>query len=299
MPGRPSSSRSSSCLLMIFVASIDLNFGSGFSSARSTVVARHRLGYFFGRFVPYFERCLVAAVDARRVERAAQDVVAHAGQVADATAADEHDRVLLQVVALARDVGRDLLAVREAHARDLAQGRVGLLRRLGLDLQADAALLRAGCRARATWRAVAACRRPLRTSWLIVGIRFSGPPYGRGRVEDSRAIPPVNGVRREASPPRHPATRSRLAAPPGRSALRARGPCGALAGGSSRRRRAAIPRRRRSGSPAAAARCRSEPVAKRGLAAAGEQGLHLGVEAAASRRWPISPKSMFFFTRVR
>ena len=34
-----------------------------------------------------------------RVEHAADDVVAHARQVLDAAAADQHDRVLLQVVA--------------------------------------------------------------------------------------------------------------------------------------------------------------------------------------------------------
>src|ERR1700754_3261326 len=48
-----------------------------------------------------------------RVERAAHDVVAHARQVLDAAAAHEHDRVLLEVVALARDVDRDLHPVGE------------------------------------------------------------------------------------------------------------------------------------------------------------------------------------------
>ena len=47
---------------------------------------------------------LLALPDARGVERAADDVVAHAGQVPDAAATDEDDRVLLEVVALARDV---------------------------------------------------------------------------------------------------------------------------------------------------------------------------------------------------
>src|SRR5687767_824473 len=51
---------------------------------------------------------LLAVADAGGVQRAAHDLVAHARQVLDATAADEHDRVLLQVVALARDVRRDL-----------------------------------------------------------------------------------------------------------------------------------------------------------------------------------------------
>src|SRR5690606_1269683 len=80
---------------------------------------------------------------AGRVERATHHVVAHAGEVLDAAAADEHDAVLLQVVALAGDVGRDLDAVRETDARDLAERRVRLLRGRGVHAHADAALLRA------------------------------------------------------------------------------------------------------------------------------------------------------------
>src|SRR5919202_2121577 len=87
---------------------------------------------------------LPAVRDAGGVERPADDLVAHARQVLDAAAADEHDGVLLQVVALAGDVDRDLHAVREPHARDLAQRRVRLLRRGGVDARADAAALRRG-----------------------------------------------------------------------------------------------------------------------------------------------------------
>src|SRR3954469_14945173 len=54
---------------------------------------------------------LLAVAHALPVEGAAHDVLAAARQVADAAAADEHDRVLLEVVPLAGDVGRDLLAV--------------------------------------------------------------------------------------------------------------------------------------------------------------------------------------------
>src|SRR5260221_13897589 len=49
---------------------------------------------------------LLAVLHARGVERAADDVIAHAREVFDATAADQHDRVLLEVVPLARDVRR-------------------------------------------------------------------------------------------------------------------------------------------------------------------------------------------------
>ena len=50
---------------------------------------------------------LLAVLDALRVEHAAQDVVAHARQVLHAAAADQHHRVLLQVVAFAGDVADD------------------------------------------------------------------------------------------------------------------------------------------------------------------------------------------------
>src|SRR3954465_4962260 len=87
---------------------------------------------------------LLAVGDAGGVERAADDLVADARQVLDATAAHEHDGVLLEVVALARDVRRDLHAIREPHARDLAQRRVRLLRGGRVDAGADAPALRRG-----------------------------------------------------------------------------------------------------------------------------------------------------------
>src|SRR5437660_12635581 len=62
---------------------------------------------------------LLAVRHAGGVERAPDYLVAVARQVLDPAAADEHDRVLLKVVALARDVGVDLHAVRQPHARDL------------------------------------------------------------------------------------------------------------------------------------------------------------------------------------
>ena len=87
---------------------------------------------------------LLAVRDAGGVERPAHDLVAHARQVLDAAAADEHDGVLLQVVALAGDVGGDLHLVGQPHAADLAQGGVRLLRRRRVHARADAAALRSG-----------------------------------------------------------------------------------------------------------------------------------------------------------
>src|SRR3954470_10769292 len=86
---------------------------------------------------------LLAVAHAGGVERAAHDLVAHARQVLDAAAADEHDGVLLKVVALARDVGRHLDAARDPDAGDLAQRRVRLLGRRRVHARADPAPL--GC----------------------------------------------------------------------------------------------------------------------------------------------------------
>src|SRR5215210_5514358 len=76
---------------------------------------------------------LAAVLDALRVEHAAKHVVAHAGQVAHAAAADQHDAVLLQVVAFAGNVADHFALIGQADLGDLAQRRVRLLRRGRID----------------------------------------------------------------------------------------------------------------------------------------------------------------------
>src|SRR5690349_3961913 len=71
---------------------------------------------------------LLAVVDAGAVERAAHRVITNTREVLDATAADEHHRVLLQVVAFTADVRRDFETVDETDAGYLAHRRVRLLR---------------------------------------------------------------------------------------------------------------------------------------------------------------------------
>src|SRR5204863_626365 len=80
--------------------------------------------------------------DAGGVERTTHGVVADAREVLDATAADQDHRVFLQVVAFAADVRDDLVTIGEAHLRDLAEGRVRLLRGGRVDAGADATALR-------------------------------------------------------------------------------------------------------------------------------------------------------------
>src|ERR1700745_776222 len=85
---------------------------------------------------------LLTVLDALGVERPADDLVADTGEVLHPAAPDETDRLLLEVVADARDVRRDLDAARQAHTGDLAEGGVRLLRGGRVDAGADAAALR-------------------------------------------------------------------------------------------------------------------------------------------------------------
>src|SRR6266702_5472270 len=85
---------------------------------------------------------LLAVLHALGVQRTADDLVADAGQVLHPATADQHHRVLLQVVTLTRDVGRDLDTTGQLYASDLAQRRVRLLRGGGVDAGAHAAPLR-------------------------------------------------------------------------------------------------------------------------------------------------------------
>src|SRR6202020_954375 len=56
---------------------------------------------------------LLAVADTLGVQRTADDLVADTRQVTDTAAANEHDRVLLQVVSHARDVSGDLDLARQ------------------------------------------------------------------------------------------------------------------------------------------------------------------------------------------
>ena len=72
---------------------------------------------------------LLTAVNAEAVKRAANDVVSNTGEIANATAANEHDGVLLKIVAFAADVGSHFVAVRQPNAAHLAERGVRLFRR--------------------------------------------------------------------------------------------------------------------------------------------------------------------------
>src|ERR1700743_825396 len=129
---------------MNFVMMMFPNFGSGRTSRFSAEWRRDidqtpRLLRTLGAVL---RTTLLAVLDALGIQHAAEDVVAHARQVLDAAAADHDHRVLLQVMAFTRNVTDHLEAVGETHLGDLAQRRVRLLRRRGVDAGAHAALLR-------------------------------------------------------------------------------------------------------------------------------------------------------------
>src|SRR3977135_3167596 len=67
----------------------------------------------------------------------ADDLVAHAGEILHSSPTDQDDRVLLQVVPDAGDVGGDFDTRGQPDPGDLAEGRVRLLGRRGLHLGAD------------------------------------------------------------------------------------------------------------------------------------------------------------------
>jgi hypothetical protein len=81
-------------------------------------------------------------IDTRSVERPTHYVISDPRKVLHPPASDEDDRVFLEVVAFAADVGGDLKPVGKPDTRYFAKSRVRLLRRNGLHLQADATLLR-------------------------------------------------------------------------------------------------------------------------------------------------------------
>src|SRR5216683_3274711 len=94
-----------------FATSTLANFGSGRISLFGTSLRRGMFLSCLRRLGAIFGAALLAVFHALRVERAAHDVVAHARQVFHPPAADQHHRVLLQVVALAADIADHFEAV--------------------------------------------------------------------------------------------------------------------------------------------------------------------------------------------
>src|SRR5882762_7431195 len=94
-------------------------------------------------FCSVYRAALLSVLHALRIEHAAENVIAHARQVLDAAATDQHDGMFLQIVAFPRNVAHDLIAVGEPDLGHLAQRGVRLLRRCRIDARTNPPLLRA------------------------------------------------------------------------------------------------------------------------------------------------------------
>src|SRR5579884_11221 len=121
-------------LFTIWVTSTDRNTGSGIRSRRGAGPLRGISALLLGAVAA---AGLLAVPDPGGVEGAPDDLVADPGQVFDPAAPDQDDRVLLEVVADAGDVGGDLHPAGQADAGHLAQGRVRLLGGVGVHPGAD------------------------------------------------------------------------------------------------------------------------------------------------------------------
>src|SRR5438270_1893703 len=158
MPSATDFLPSSMTLFMNFDRVRSPNLGSGRIS-RFSGRRRRDIGYFlslqpvrnlsgaysrglFGALGAVLGAGLPAILDALRIEHAAKHVIANAGKVAHTAAADQHDAMLLKIVALAGDVADHFALVGQPDLGDLAQRRVRLLRGRRIDTGADAALLR-------------------------------------------------------------------------------------------------------------------------------------------------------------
>lgn len=84
---------------------------------------------------------LCAVLNACGIECTANDMVAYTGEVLNTAAANEHDRVFLQIVAFAGDVGVHFLAIGETDTGNLTHCRVRFLRGGGVHAHTYAAAL--------------------------------------------------------------------------------------------------------------------------------------------------------------
>src|SRR4030095_2970775 len=105
--------------------------GGGFLRSASASTSLRTLRPVFGAATP-------ASIHAQRVERSAHNVIADTRQILHASPPHKHDRVLLQIMPLARNVGNHFLAVRQPHFCHFAQRRIRLLRSARHHLHAHA-----------------------------------------------------------------------------------------------------------------------------------------------------------------
>jgi len=87
---------------------------------------------------------LLSVIYTGSIQCPSHDVIAYTGQVFYPPASNEHDGVLLEVVAFTAYIGVYFFAIGEAHTCHLPQGRVGLFGSSGIYPQTNATALGAG-----------------------------------------------------------------------------------------------------------------------------------------------------------
>ena len=97
---------------------------------------------------------LLSTVDTLGVSATANHLVANPWKVTNPPAPDQHDRVLLKVMSLTRDVHSDFLTIAQTNPSDLSKRRVGLLWGHRLYSQTNPLLLRASFQHRTLGRLV-------------------------------------------------------------------------------------------------------------------------------------------------
>ncbi len=127
-------------LLMKRATRGSLNFGSLSLDLLSAVF--FLMGHLLWAFCAVFGTSLLPLIDAGGIERSANNVVPYSRQILHPSAADHYYRVFLQIMSFTRNIRSDLDAVCQAHASHLAQRRIRLFRRSGVDASAHTALLR-------------------------------------------------------------------------------------------------------------------------------------------------------------
>src|SRR6266545_324886 len=111
-----------------FSTSVELKIASGATSRITALLLRGIQYLRFRSLGPVLRAALFAVGNAGCIQRAADHVIANARKIFHAAPANEHDRVLLQVVADAWDVRCHFDSIGEAHARHFPECRIRLLR---------------------------------------------------------------------------------------------------------------------------------------------------------------------------
>lgn len=112
------------------------------------ILKSNLLSSLFRAFCTVFGTALATAINTRRIEGTANDMITNAREVLNTAATDHDDAVLLKVVAFTRDIGVDFLLVSETDTCDFTHSRVRFFRGGGVHTGADATTLGAAVESR-------------------------------------------------------------------------------------------------------------------------------------------------------